>query len=671
MEKQLYMNTLLRKSIYALFATLTLVAFSGCSKDDIYLHYALKAAGKNKTELKAVLKHYRTVDKDPEKLKAAKYLIANMPAHYSYSDTAAINRYYSQALEILGTGPSPDWQRDTLRQISDSQYAGIARNIVSDVEVISADYLIYSIDQAFKQWRTQPWAKHLSYEEFRDWILPYKVTELQSLDAWRDTLSQHYSDSIRTVVNPNDQRNTIYGAIEIVRNEIHSKQSAIGHRVMWEDRGSIPMRSAATWVRMTYGSCMDYVTMGTAVFRSMGLPATVDVVPCWGRNSDGHSWYVFTDDRGREQVTINSLIMGAGFQFYPYERIPKVWRSTYTIDREVVKYRNSAKHPHPFDVCRLDVTDLYNLTSDLEIETETEQLLKLKDRKYAYIAMAVNSGGPQWRVLDFGQLKKDKAYFRNMGRNMLYIALGFDGQSLIPISLPFILDKSGKVEYVGCSDVKQTVSMDLRRKYYESYNVVDMRRRLLGGKIQCSDTPDFKNPVTLYSIDNTDLPYHIELNASRPYRYWRYMCPNGSWGSIAELSFYDENGNKLERKGIANPEAGQDAIDRAYDNNLLSNFEINQPDGNWVGMDMGYPIIVSSAGVSPRSDDNDICPGNEYELLFFDGNSWCSLGYRNAKENSLHYDNIPLNTLLWLRNYTRGTNERPFIIANNGDIEWW
>ena len=124
MEKQFYMNTLLKKSIYALFATLVLVAFSGCSKDDLYLYYALKAAGKNKTELKAVLKHYRTVDKDPEKLKAAKYLIANMPAHYSYRDTAAINRYYSQALEILGTGPSPDWQRDTLGEISSDQFRG-------------------------------------------------------------------------------------------------------------------------------------------------------------------------------------------------------------------------------------------------------------------------------------------------------------------------------------------------------------------------------------------------------------------------------------------------------------------------------------------------------------------------------------------------------------------
>ena len=88
-------------------------------------------------------------------------------------------------------------------------------------------------------------------------------------------------------------------------------------------------------------------------------------------------------------------------------------------------------------------------------------------------------------------------------------------------------------------------------------------------------------------------------------------------------------------------------------------------------MDMGKPIDVKYASVSPRSDDNDVCPGNEYELLFFDGNAWCSLGYRKADGNSLHYDNIPLNTLLWMRNYTRGNNERPFVLHENDEIEWW
>ena len=665
------MNTLLRRSIYALFALFLLVAFSGCSKDTMYLRYALKAAGNNKSELKAVLKHYRTVDKDPEKLKAAKYLIANMPAHYSYRDTAAINSYYSQALEILGTGPSPDWQRDTLRQISDTQYPNISRNIISDVEVMTADYLIYSIDHAFKQWKTQPWAKHLSYDEFRDWILPYKVTELQSLDAWRDTLSMHYSDSICTVTDPDDQRNTIYGAIEIVRNELHSKLSEIGHRVIWEDRGSIPMRSAATWVRMTYGSCYDYVTMGTAVFRSLGLPVAVDQVPCWGRNRDGHSWYVFPDDRGREQATINSIIMPAGMQFYPYERIPKVWRSTYDINRDIVRYRNSAKFIYPFEICQQDVTNKYNLTSDIEIRIDKEKVRGLKDKKYVYVAMAVNGGGPQWNVLDFGMIKKGKACFKNMGRNILYIVLGYNGHKLIPVSCPFILNKRGEIEYVEDQESVKTISMDLRRKYYESYNVVDMRRRLLGGKLQCSDYPDFRDAVTLYTIECTDIPYLIEMKVSRPYRYWRYMSPDGSWGSISEISFHDAAGKKLEGRGIANPEAGQDAIDRAYDGNLLSNFEINQPNDNWVGMDMGKPVKVSYVSVSPRSDDNDVCPGNEYELFYFDGSEWLSLGYQKAKDNSLHYDEIPLNTLLWLRNYTRGIDERPFIIRDTGGTEWW
>ena len=81
---------------------LTILLLAGCSKDNMYLREALKAAGENRTELEMVLEHYRTEDIDPLKYEAAKYLIANMPAHYSYRDTSAINSYYRKALEILG-----------------------------------------------------------------------------------------------------------------------------------------------------------------------------------------------------------------------------------------------------------------------------------------------------------------------------------------------------------------------------------------------------------------------------------------------------------------------------------------------------------------------------------------------------------------------------------------
>lgn len=641
---------------------------SGCSQESRYLKQALKSAGENRPQLEAVLKHYRTVDNDPQKLEAARYLIANMPAHYSYADTAAINAYYRQALEILGTGPSPDWQRDTLREICDSQYPFVANNVVPDVEVITADYLINSIDHAFTQWRTRPWAQHLTYEQFRDWLLPYKVTELQSLDAWRDTLSQHYGDSIGTVPSGDFERNSIYGAIEIVRNEIHTKQSDIGLRVIWENRGCLPLRSADTWVRMTFGSCMDYVTMGTAVFRSMGLPSAVDYAPMWGRNSDGHSWYVFPSDRGREETTINALIMSAGQQFYAYERIPKVFRMSYAINRERYEYSRKAKYVYPFDLCVWDVTDSYNLTSNLDIEVFKG--LHLKD-KYVYIAMFSVASDEQWYILDLGRMRHGKAHFTGMGRNMMYIAMGSNGRAIVPISKPFILHKDGSVEYIEFDGSSQR-SITLKRKYYQSYNVVDMRNRLLGGRIQCSTRADFSDARTLFTIGTTDIPDRIPMPCEGKYRYWRYMSPEGSWGSVAEVAFFDEAGNIMEGLGIANPEAGPDAIERAFDGNWLTNFEINQADGNWVGMDFHTPRQVASVRIIPRSDDNDIHPGQEYELCYLNERSrWKSLGRQIATDNSLQFDSVPANCLLWLINHTCGMDERPFIFTDSHNIQWW
>ena len=79
---------------------LTILLSAACNNNqDKQLQEALKFAGDNRPQLEAVLEHYRTVDNDPLKLDAAKYLIANMPAHYSYRDTAAINSFYSKALE--------------------------------------------------------------------------------------------------------------------------------------------------------------------------------------------------------------------------------------------------------------------------------------------------------------------------------------------------------------------------------------------------------------------------------------------------------------------------------------------------------------------------------------------------------------------------------------------
>ena len=647
---------------------LIILLLASCSEDNRYLRYALKAAGENRAELEAVLEHYRTVDNAPQKLEAAKYLIANMPGHYSYRNMEAMNEFYDNALDILGTG-TVEWQRDTLRDIGDKYYARIAQDVVSDVEVMTSDYLIYSIDKAFEQWKAMPWSKHLTYNEFRDWLLPYKVVECQSFDAWREILPAHYTDSLSKLPPTDDKRNTIYGAIEVVRNEIHTKQSAMSFVIFWKERNGLPFLSADTWVRMTYGDCRNFVDMGVATFRSLSLPACVDRVPLWGRNNNGHSWYVYISDKGIEERTTNSLIRPSDWEFFPFDRFPKVLRVSYAMNRRVLKYKKTAKYVYPFDLYEHDVTDHYNLTSDIDIELFDH--VRLKD-KYVYIGMfsAVSEGS--WRVLDFGTARRGKAHFQNMGRNMLYIALNYDGVAFTPISNPFILHKDGSIEYITCDNTDYR-SVTLKRKYYESFNDVNMRRRLLGGKIQCSNRADFKDARTLYTIETTDIPDKIQIEAVGKYRYWRYLSADSTYGSIAELGFFDKDGQMLSGKPIANIEAGADTIPLAFDNDWLTNFEVDQnPNGNWVGMAFSAPQAVASVRVIPRSDDNDIHPGQKYELRYLSSRGiWKSLGRKTAASNELIYDNVPVSCLLWLKNHTCGTEERPFLYNEYKIIEWW
>lgn len=653
-----------------------------CDADSRYLRYALRSAGDNRPELEAVLSHYRD---DPQKLAAARYLIANMPAHYSYADTAAISSYYATALKVMRMDMSPESQRDTLRVISMRDYPGLSRDIVSDVKVITSEYLIYSIDRAFEQWRTRPWASHLTYEEFRDWILPYKGTGLQSLDHWRDTLSAEFSDSIMSVPADDVKRLSIYGAIDIVRDEITRDHSP---RVLWDAPSGYRLLSASTLKEMTFGSCFDYVNMGVLAFRSLGLPAAVDMVPVWGRNRDGHSWFTFLSDQGRETPTMNSLVVGAGMGFYPYERCPKIMRQTYAVNRDRVRYMNTSRFKYPFSLCETDVTGHYYRTSDPIIPIRRD--IRLKDR-YAYIAMFTQGAdGPQYTVLDFGSIRFHRVKFHNMGRNILYVALGYDGRKLIPISDPFIIEKDGNVRFIDGNASEKGVSADVstgtgsggmrsiyvRRKYYQSANVMELRRRLSGSKIQYADRSDFSDSVTVWTIGTTEIPDRQPLPAGiGSQRYWRYLGADGSYGAIAELAFFDGDSVRMDGIPIADSRVPADTVRRAFDGGWLTNFESaeGQADGVWVGMDFVTPVEVRYVRVVPRSDDNDVCPGNVYELLYWDSgrHDWHSTGRRTATDNSLHYDSIPCGTLLWLRNLTRGHDERPFLICDDGSVEWW
>ena len=426
----------------------------GCSKRDASLNYTLKTAGSNRPQLESVLEHYRTDDANPQKLAAARFLIENLPAHYSYYGNS-IYEYYDYAARILAdTALTPEQQHDSLLFITDAKYADLPNHTVPDAQIITADFLIDNIDKSYTQWTTCPWASQVTFDEYLEWMLPYKAVELQELDAWRDSVLNHFNYGYTHPIKNDVEYNTTMGVADMLRNECQEKMQRHGLYT----RAGLPLLSAYLLPRQTFGDIPDYALMAVLLMRSAGIPAVLDETPVGSRGTAAVRWYVILGDRGDELASEWDLSTTIGAGFFPYERGPKVYRNTYAINPERWEYRQKAKYQYPFDLGKKDMTSRYFLTSNLELPIEPAVRKQLKD-KYVYIASAVRSDEQPWQIVDFGRMKRGRACFHDMGREVLYQAMGYDGEKLIPITAPFILHKDRTIEYVS-ADTIQSPTLD-------------------------------------------------------------------------------------------------------------------------------------------------------------------------------------------------------------------
>ncbi len=204
----------------------------------------------------------------------------------------------------------------------------------------------------------------------------------------------------------------------------------------------------------------------------------------------------------------------------------------------------------------------------------------------------------------------------------------------------------------------------------------DYAGRMKGGKFQAADNPGFTNSVTIYTIPfpETDMKwYDISIILPQPYRYYRYLSPDGGWGNIAEVGFY-LNGKKVIGKVIGTPGSYNDKPEitfvSAMDGDEATYFDFNKPNGGWSGLDCGSSVKIDKLRFLPRNDDNGIDIGQKYELVYWDNKQWVSSGIKIAGNNQLIYRNIPSNALYRLHNITKGSEERIFTYEDGKQV-WW
>lgn len=658
-----------------LLSSCFLLVLCACSVLPSEVQQALETAGANRIELEKVINHYRESG-EKQKLKAAYFLIANMPGKYS-----EYYNYNEQAYEMFALGKNANNEnrvafRDTLAEQIDmlKDLAGRAPLIVQDIETLTSDYLIENIEWAFKAWQ-EPWSRHFSFDEFCEYILPYRVRN-EPISNWRKQLYEKYywvKDSIKHISDPTE--------VTLCLNDTIAKD-------FWTfDELDMPFVPIPLLEEAKAGGCDQRYVLMISLLRAMGIPAMMDYAPQHNNTFKSHTWMVYLDSLHQYRPCDGGRIRGKIFlkdnlkSSFPTKTVipladgfgSNVLRYTYAINKESLAEQVNDKRKIPVffrNSCIKDVSEQYIFDMH-PLSYDASQDIDIKD-DLAYLAVFGYSD--KIREAAYTYIKDSKMKFARVGSGIIYLICTYRDGELIPFSHPILMRDSLGTLNILAPDTLHRQKMILTRKCRESLLMQGFAESMIGGRFEGCNYSDWKNPDVLYEINQP--PYFLtekEIQTAKTYRYVRYISPhNGIFA--AELQFWskDKKQNDIMLQGKLMMHIGKDSIPNAqpknaFDNDIRTNF--NAPSGSWIGLDLKSKKTICKIKYLPRNNFNVIEVGNRYELMYYN-QGWKSLGVHTATKQFLEYDNVPTNALFLLRNITQGKEERIFTYENNRQV-WW
>jgi len=630
---------------------------------------ALWTFGNPERRFQKVLDYYS----DPEdslKLRAAEFLIENMGEHFYYQarnqeeiDTLFRNMANQISLPELSDKKLHEILRRELINIAVSK--SISNGIIekpeykkrSDIKTISPEFLIENIEYAFKAWNL-PWARNYSFDEFCRYILPYRYGN-EPPGPWRRIIYERYNwlaDSVENTKDPlmvasyyNKQFNNILS--------FSKKTNDLGFK----------LKVTNQFEAMVYRNCIEQAGFGVCMLRAIGIPATVVSIPKWGHVNYGHeltgmldaenTWHYFNFAESGPETDL---------EFAP----PKMF------------FKRFDKMNRFYPVLE-DASEKLIKVVDLEVEIFDS------DVEEVYLCVF---GNLEWSPICKGRISESKAIFENVGcKKRMYLAAEKSNDKLIPVSRAFSTDSIGRIAYFK-PDYSKTYTASLSRKWpYWTY--VDRITDLIGGEFSVSENRDFTNKQSIYNIEDT-LNYcnNILKCKEGKAKFFRYDFPqfkDSVFDGPAEISFYTSQNNTLKKingKYFGASQFSGEHVELMTDNDILTYAEVwdykedldletgklvlrkdNRP--LWIAMELDSAVTVTHVGICPRNDKNGIYAGMHYELFYWDDN-WESLGVKMATGDSISFDGIPENAVLWLRNLDEGKEERIFTLEEGEQI-WW
>lgn len=641
----------MRFLLIASFITFSL--FFSC-KEAGPLENALDKAGENRKELFAVLEHYGKVADDSLKLEAAKFLIAHMAGHYTLDSRAVreMQRRVQQSDTVITDKRTLNyWWKELDEKPAE-------RKAYPDLQTVTAAFLIDNIDAAFRAWDDSPWQKEVSFDDFCNYILPYRMNDEALAMGWRDSLRRQYAPVIEGVTG-------MRRAFVLLRD------------TMWErtrrENPEFPyVLDMLTMRKQGVMTCMQGCAYLGAVARALGLPVVCDGVFQWANYSNmGHNWVALTygghtytaldgDSVAREFNQLDASTFPELYKLeadYPLDaslekRAAKVWRFAYRQKENPVTNKKLARALR--FVGTEDVSAQYGFQGEVSLPVGNEA----ED-----VCLCIYSSGGNWFPIDCTQVKKGKVRFCHLNDSIVYQVMTFRSDTLSPLGHPFLLLPNGHRDLIP--DKQQSETVTLTRKYPFSRHWTNQWGRMKGGYFEAANDSMFRQADRLCTLEAMPVfRNEFMLPGDKAYRYVRYVSAPGSNVPIMELAFYSGD-NILQGRAFG---AKMEAPERAFDGDTFT-LIYSQQDGYSVGMDFGAPQRLTRLELFPKNDGNFVVPGHVYELRYYD-EGWHTLGKQTSTGFFVTFPDVPCGSLLLLKDCTEGKEERIFTYEADRQ-RWW
>ena len=541
---------------------------------------------------------------------------------------------------------------------------------------ITSESLIRQIDLAYDLWQTSPFAQGLSFDEYKESILPFvcirNYGEFHSLDYYRGAVP---SLSEMADIKTSRERADCYAKIIMYLREINA---SIGKM---SSKGIMSLYSRDE-------DCLDIAHCACMIMRSFGMPMAVDHVVGFRELPDRHYFCSLYDVASRRWQGFNpegSLPGDSDFMGTP---ALNVYRDMFGAQKDAPYFIRAKGEYVPSDLaspCLRDVSELYFPTAQITLPFNA-----YTSNNLAYLS-AFNSRGQDGLVVStWGKINKSghSVTYNNVLTNTLYFPMYYNGDTPVYFGKPFYVKiNKGKTQvcYLQSKDASTAkTNLLLLRKYPVKKNMRMLAERMKGSVILGSNDETFSKADTLLRLATAPPQYlrTYRLDHTGNYRYYRFLAPSEyPHANVSHMEWLvpkkqnDKETFTASREGITGPSQIPGSAQTRYcqlrDAVLNDMGTVAEYDHNPLTSAGAYPHItlrlskprkVEAINLMPTHANNTITPGHRYLLLYWDGR-WKVCGQATAKYEYVEFRNVPSDKLYWLYDTTDGQEEMPFIVS--------